>query len=92
MHKYVIQLIPGFAELKVSFLGGTSWVLNAYSGWNRCTNQYLKYCRYGFLSENAVFSERLAKEGIVFIGPPASAIVSMGSKRYVKCIRVIAWH
>jgi len=38
---------------------------------------------YGFLSENAEFSERLAHEGIVFIGPPASAIVSMGSKRQV---------
>lgn len=36
---------------------------------------------YGFLSENANFSRRLAEEGIVFIGPPASAIVSMGSKR-----------
>ena len=36
---------------------------------------------YGFLSENAQFAELLAKEGIVFIGPPASAIVSMGSKR-----------
>ena len=42
---------------------------------------------YGFLSENAKFSELLAKEGIVFIGPPASAIVSMGSKRYVKDLR-----
>lgn len=38
---------------------------------------------YGFLSENAKFAEQLAKEGIVFIGPPASAIVSMGSKRFV---------
>jgi acetyl/propionyl-CoA carboxylase alpha subunit len=37
---------------------------------------------YGFLSENAKFAELLAEEGIVFIGPPASAIVSMGSKRY----------
>ncbi len=37
--------------------------------------------RYGFLSENANFAEQLAKEGITFIGPPASAIVSMGSKR-----------
>jgi 3-methylcrotonyl-CoA carboxylase alpha subunit len=36
---------------------------------------------YGFLSENAKFSETLAQNGIVFIGPPASAIVSMGSKR-----------
>ena len=36
---------------------------------------------YGFLSENAEFAETLAKEGVVFIGPPSSAIVSMGSKR-----------
>ena len=37
---------------------------------------------YGFLSENAQFADRLAQEGITFIGPPANAIVSMGSKRY----------
>jgi 3-methylcrotonyl-CoA carboxylase alpha subunit len=36
---------------------------------------------YGFLSENYKFAERLEKEGLVFIGPPASAIKSMGSKR-----------
>ncbi|KAF9011139.1 carbamoyl-phosphate synthase L chain, ATP binding domain-containing protein [Cyathus striatus] len=42
--------------------------------------------RYGFLSENATFSEQLAAEGIVFIGPPASAIVSMGSKSESKNI------
>ncbi|EMD31129.1 hypothetical protein CERSUDRAFT_89453 [Gelatoporia subvermispora B] len=41
---------------------------------------------YGFLSENAHFAERLAQEGIVFIGPPASAIVSMGSKSESKTI------
>ena len=39
------------------------------------------HLRYGFLSENANFAEQLAKEGITFIGPPASAIISMGSKR-----------
>ncbi|KAL0951916.1 hypothetical protein HGRIS_008570 [Hohenbuehelia grisea] len=41
---------------------------------------------YGFLSENSTFAERLAKEGIVFIGPPASAIISMGSKSESKNI------
>ncbi|OBZ66036.1 Methylcrotonoyl-CoA carboxylase subunit alpha, mitochondrial [Grifola frondosa] len=41
---------------------------------------------YGFLSENPRFAERLAQEGIVFIGPPASAIVSMGSKSESKNI------
>ena len=35
---------------------------------------------YGFLSENAVFAERLAEAGIVFIGPNVHAIKSMGDK------------
>ena len=29
---------------------------------------------YGFLSENAVFAEMCAAEGVVFVGPPASAL------------------
>ncbi|KAG9310453.1 carbamoyl-phosphate synthase L chain [Chiua virens] len=41
---------------------------------------------YGFLSENAKFAERLAEEGIVFIGPPSNAIISMGSKSESKNI------
>jgi propionyl-CoA carboxylase alpha chain len=35
---------------------------------------------YGFLSENADFAERLAAEGITFIGPNVEAINSMGDK------------
>lgn len=35
---------------------------------------------YGFLSENADFAERLASEGITFIGPSTRAILSMGDK------------
>lgn len=35
---------------------------------------------YGFLSENAEFSDRCEKEGIKFIGPTGKAIESVGSK------------
>ena len=35
---------------------------------------------YGFLSEKAVFAERLEKEGIVFIGPKPHAMNRMGDK------------
>jgi acetyl-CoA carboxylase biotin carboxylase subunit len=35
---------------------------------------------YGFLSENAIFEERCRQEGIIFIGPSAEAISTMGDK------------
>lgn len=41
---------------------------------------------YGFLSENATFARRCEQEGIIFIGPPASAIEAMGSKSRAKQI------
>ena len=39
---------------------------------------------YGFLSENPDFAEACAAAGIVFIGPPASAMRTMGSKAEAK--------
>jgi 3-methylcrotonyl-CoA carboxylase alpha subunit len=35
---------------------------------------------YGFLSENADFAEACAQAGVVFVGPPAAAIRTMGQK------------
>ncbi len=41
---------------------------------------------YGFLSENAPFVQKCQDAGVVFIGPPASAIEAMGSKSAAKRI------
>ncbi|XP_038209344.1 methylcrotonoyl-CoA carboxylase subunit alpha, mitochondrial [Zerene cesonia] len=41
---------------------------------------------YGFLSENVEFCERCANEGVIFIGPPTSAIRDMGIKSTSKAI------
>uniref|UniRef100_F7DYE1 Methylcrotonyl-CoA carboxylase subunit 1 n=1 Tax=Ornithorhynchus anatinus TaxID=9258 RepID=F7DYE1_ORNAN len=41
---------------------------------------------YGFLSENTEFAELCKREGIIFIGPPSSAIRDMGIKSTSKAI------
>ncbi|EPY02789.1 acetyl/propionyl/methylcrotonyl-CoA carboxylase subunit alpha [Magnetospirillum fulvum] len=41
---------------------------------------------YGFLSENADFAEACAAAGLVFIGPPVSAIRAMGGKSEAKAL------
>ncbi|MFV3131546.1 acetyl/propionyl/methylcrotonyl-CoA carboxylase subunit alpha [Niveispirillum sp. KHB5.9] len=41
---------------------------------------------YGFLSENAGFADAVAAAGLIFIGPPASAIRAMGGKSEAKAL------
>lgn len=41
---------------------------------------------YGFLSENAEFADEVAKAGLLFIGPPAAAMRSMGLKDAAKAL------
>ncbi|XP_040858548.1 methylcrotonoyl-CoA carboxylase subunit alpha, mitochondrial isoform X1 [Ochotona curzoniae] len=45
---------------------------------------------YGFLSENMEFADLCKQEGIIFIGPPSSAIRDMGIKSTSKCIMAAA--
>ena len=41
---------------------------------------------YGFLSENVDFADACAAAGVIFVGPPGSAIRAMGSKSAAKAL------
>lgn len=45
---------------------------------------------YGFLSENAGFADKVEKSGLIWIGPPASAIEKMGSKTEARALMMAA--
>ncbi len=50
----------------------------------RATDADAVHPGYGFLSENAEFAQAVVDAGLVWVGPPASAIRSLGSKSAVK--------
>ena len=55
-------------------------VIDKVMGAIRQTGAEAVHPGYGFLSENKLFAEALAAEGVAFIGPPAGAIEAMGDK------------
>ena len=61
-------------------------VINALLDAARITGADAVHPGYGFLSENARFSEAVAEAELVFIGPPAGVIAQLGSKQAAKRI------
>jgi acetyl-CoA carboxylase biotin carboxylase subunit len=56
----------------------------------RITGAQAVHPGYGFLAENADFAEACASRGLVFIGPPAAAIRSLGYKSAAKTLALEA--
>jgi 3-methylcrotonyl-CoA carboxylase alpha subunit len=71
---------------------GASAPRESYLQWRRiidaalATGAQAVHPGYGFLSENEDFAQACAEAGLVFIGPPASAIRAMGSKSAAKTL------
>ncbi len=71
---------------------GGSAARDSYLQWQRildaakATGAEAIHPGYGFLSENEAFARACADAGLVFIGPPATAIAAMGSKAAAKSL------
>ena len=74
-------VLIGPAAAKESYLVGEKIIAVALA-----TGAEAVHPGYGFLSENADFADACAKAGLVFIGPPASAMRAMGSKSAAKSL------
>lgn len=74
-------VLIGPAAAKESYLVGEKIIQVALA-----TGAQAIHPGYGFLSENSEFADACAKAGLVFIGPPASAIRAMGSKSAAKTL------
>ncbi len=71
----------GPAAARESYLNGEKIIAAA-----KATGAEAIHPGYGFLSENAEFADRVAAAGLIFVGPPASAIRAMGSKSEAKAL------
>ena len=65
----------GPAPARESYLNVAAILAAARSSGAKCIHP-----GYGFLSENAAFARACADTGVVFVGPPESSILRMGSK------------
>ncbi|NRR29985.1 acetyl/propionyl/methylcrotonyl-CoA carboxylase subunit alpha [Oxalobacteraceae bacterium] len=74
-------VLIGPAAAKESYLRGEKIIAVA-----KATGAQAIHPGYGFLSENAEFADACAEAGLVFIGPPASAMRAMGSKSAAKTL------
>src|SRR5476649_1347906 len=74
-------VLIGPAAAKESYLRGEKIIAVALA-----TGAQAIHPGYGFLSENADFADACAEAGLVFIGPPASAMRAMGSKSAAKSL------
>src|SRR5215470_676766 len=69
----------GGAEPRASYLAVEHVITVARQAAAECVHP-----GYGFLAENTEFAEACAQAGLVFVGPPASAIRAMGLKDQAK--------
>lgn len=69
------SICVGPAPSTGSYLNKTALLLAA-----RAAGAQAVHPGYGFLSENADFAQMVEDDGLVFIGPPSSAIRLMGDK------------
>jgi acetyl/propionyl-CoA carboxylase alpha subunit len=74
-------VLIGPAAARESYLVGEKIIAAA-----KATGAEAIHPGYGFLSENAAFAEAVTKAGLIWIGPPPSAILAMGLKDAAKSL------